>query len=512
MEKNSFKFFHTAFLSIETLFFVSVLGVYVYTASGKNINILNGLFFALLISVKIIINFKILSFNKSLFKNKKFIVYGAGETGNEIINKVPNNFKFIGFIEDNPKVIWNFRKPVLGRIADIEYIFKKYKPDLLILCISSASRELISNVKVICDNNGVELRVLPIQFIGSDKTVQFSDAIHPNEQDLFGRFAIRERTSNFSTEYQNKVVLVTGAGGSIGSELTRQLLEFGLKKLIILDRDENSLVRLQLSFPNGAKINNVHTILADIRDHLKIQHILRIERPDIIFHTAALKHVTFLEEFPDEALKTNIEATYNLLRCADELSIPGFINISSDKAVDSVSVLGRSKFITENLVFDFGFKNNFEAKKYLSVRFGNVIGSNGSVFEIFKTQIAKGGPITVRNPLAERYFMSLNEAIFLVIKAYAAGSNGDILVLKMGKKIRILDLAEQMILESGSDIEILFTDLVKGEKISESLHSQFEKLEDMDSSIYKIVKNRAENLDIQQMIAAFKTDYNLENK
>jgi FlaA1/EpsC-like NDP-sugar epimerase len=262
---------------------------------------------------------------------------------------------------------------------------------------------------------------------------------------------------------------VTGAGGSIGSELCRQIVRFGPAKVYLLDRDESGLQATQMSISGHGLLNSDEIVLADIRDLARMREVMRATRPDIVFHAAALKHLPLLESNPGEAWKSNVLGTLNVLEAAAEVGVGTFVNISTDKAANPTCVLGYSKRIAERLTADFAAR---EPGRYVSVRFGNVLGSRGSVVHAFTAQIERGGPITVTHPDVERYFMLIPEAAQLVLQASAIGTDGEVMVLDMGQPVKIVEVARQMISLSGKrEVEIEFTGLRPGEKMSEQLFS-----------------------------------------
>jgi FlaA1/EpsC-like NDP-sugar epimerase len=259
---------------------------------------------------------------------------------------------------------------------------------------------------------------------------------------------------------------VTGAGGSIGSELCRQICKFEPAALVMLDRDESALHAVQLSITGRALLDDPNLVLADIRDADEIKRVFAEHRPDVVFHAAALKHLTLLERHPEEAVKTNIWGTMHVLEAAAAAGVERFVNISTDKAADAISVLGLTKRIGERLTA--GFARDADGV-FLSVRFGNVLGSRGSVLGAFRSQIASGGPVTVTDPNVSRFFMTIEEAVQLVIQAGAIGRDGEALVLDMGQPVRIDEVAKRMIAEAGRDVEIVYTGLRPGEKLHEQL-------------------------------------------
>ncbi len=291
--------------------------------------------------------------------------------------------------------------------------------------------------------------------------------------DLLGRRPITMDSGAVSAQIEGKVVLVTGAGGSIGSELARQIFRFRPSKLILLDRDESGLHPTKLSLDGSGLLDSDDIVLADIRELDTLRAVFRAARPEIVFHAAALKHLPLLEAFPLEAWKTNVLGTLNVLTAASDSGVMAFVNISTDKAADPTCVLGYSKRVTERLTAGFA---EGHPGRYVSVRFGNVLGSRGSVVHAFTAQIERGGPLTVTHPDVERYFMLIPEACQLVLEAASIGSDGEVLVLEMGEQVKIVDVAATLIRLSGREgIGIVFTGLRPGEKIGENLFSKHER-------------------------------------
>jgi FlaA1/EpsC-like NDP-sugar epimerase len=301
--------------------------------------------------------------------------------------------------------------------------------------------------------------------------VTIRDVRDINIADLLGRRQIDTNVAAIADYLVGKRVLVTGAGGSIGSELCVQLATYRPAELIMLDRDESALHAVQLALHGEARLDTPEVVLADIRDSATLLEIFEGRRPDVVFHAAALKHVNMLEQYPAEAWKTNVLGTRNVLEAATAVGVSHFINISTDKAADPVNVLGRSKRFAERLTATYAQRN---AGAFLSVRFGNVLGSRGSVLTTFAAQIAAGGPITVTDPAVTRYFMTIPEAVQLVIQAGAIGSGGEALVLDMGEPVRIVDVARQLIELADRPIDIVYTGLRSGEKLHEELFGEAE--------------------------------------
>ena len=293
-------------------------------------------------------------------------------------------------------------------------------------------------------------------------------------EDLIGRHPVDTNVELIAGYITGKRVLVTGAGGSIGSELCRQLSKFGPSELIMLDRDETGLQMAQLGTSGHGLLDTKDVVLADIREGATLEELFAERQPEVVFHAAALKHLPMLEQYPDEAWKTNVLGTLNVLQAARSVGVSTFVNISTDKAANPTSVLGHSKRVAEKLTAWMGEETGM---RYLSVRFGNVIGSRGSMLPTFRALIEAGGPITVTHPEVTRYFMTIPEACQLVIQAGGIGRSGEILILDMGEPVSILDVAQRMIAMSGKNIEIVFTGLRHGEKLHEVLVGDREDLE-----------------------------------
>jgi len=409
------------------------------------------------------------------------LIYGAGITGRQIVEQmIENNSSYapIGFIEDD-QAKRNFTYlgvRVLGSGENLEEVIQKESPKILIVAISNVSSTWLFKIQQICQYHSIVLKVIPSPLEIESEYVDLERITDISEEDLLGRHEVNVDLVKISKLISQKCVLVTGAGGSIGSEIVRQCIQFGPSNIYMLDRDETALLNLQLSIDGAGSLMDSRIILCDIRDSQKIQDIFTAIRPNIVFHAAALKHLPLLERFPDEADKTNVAGTRNVLLAARSINCEVFVNISTDKAADPISSLGKSKLLTERLTAgiskDLGKK---QEGKYLSVRFGNVIGSNGSVLPTFRSQIQRGGPLTVTDPNITRFFMTVKEAVRLVLQSAVIGEPGETLILDMGEPVRILDVAKRLISASGKRIEIVFTGIRPGEKLHETLFSADEE-------------------------------------
>ncbi|MBD1590431.1 polysaccharide biosynthesis protein [Arthrobacter sp. S1_S22] len=400
------------------------------------------------------------------------LVYGAGQLGQHVIQQMNRDkhspFRPVGVIDDDPR-LRNFRPegvPVLGGRTQLAQIARAKGAEVLIFAIARADAELLRQVSDDADAAGLRLLVLPLLADILEGRTRLGDLRDVSIDDLIGRHAVDTELDSIAGSITNKRVLVTGAGGSIGSELCREITKFAPAEVIMVDRDETNLQGTQLSISGHGLLDTDEVVLADIRDAKTIEEIFLKRRPQVVFHAAALKHLPMLEQYPNEAWQTNVLGTLNVLRAAKAAGVDTFVNISTDKAANPTSVLGYSKRLAERLTAWFAEKTG---KPYLSVRFGNVIGSRGSMLPMFKSQIEAGGPLTLTHPDVTRYFMTIPEACQLVVQAGAIGCPGEVLILDMGDPVRIKDVAERMIAKSGRKISILITGLRQGEKLHEDL-------------------------------------------
>jgi len=375
----------------------------------------------------------------------------------------------VAFIDDHPdrQRLTVMGVSVVGGKEQIQSTAQKFGATSLLIADSIVSAEIIGDLADLATEAGITVKILPSLNELMGALPSESNIRDLSEEDLLGRHLVETNLAEISHYLAGRTILVTGAGGSIGSELCRQLQSFGLKRLVMLDRDESALHSVELSITGRALLEGDDLVLCDLRDEEAIAEVFSSVRPDVVFHAAALKHLPLLEKFPEEAYKTNVEGTVNVLRAAQRVGVAVFVNVSTDKAADPTSVLGYSKRTAEFLTSHIGI----EAKigNYLSVRFGNVLGSRGSVLVSFRDQIARGGPVTVTHPEVTRYFMTVQEAVQLVIQAGAIGKSGEALILDMGDPVKIEDVARRLINQSGRDIDIVHTGLRPGEKLHEVL-------------------------------------------
>lgn len=416
------------------------------------------------------------SLRRRLFsaEDRQLVVVGAGDAAGGIVRVLldapPGSYRPIALLDDDPAKqhyrIQGVR--VAGTIADLPDVVGRLQPDAVLYAIPSQPAGHLRMVNEMCRSLDVPLFVLPP--VGDMFTQPMASDIRPvSDADLLGRESADIDHEAVAQYIRGRRVLVTGAGGSIGSELCRQLAELGPARLVMLDRDESALAAVQLSIEGRTSLDSDSLVLADIRDADRMFEVFRHHRPQVVFHAAALKHLAVLEQAPGEAWKTNVFGTHHVLAAAAEVGADHFVNISTDKAANPISVLGLSKRVTERLTASMAFDPLSAAGRYVSVRFGNVLGSRGSVLTIFAEQVERGGPITVTHPEVTRYFMTVQEAVRLTIYAGAIGSSGEVLVLDMGEPVRILDVAKRFAQQRVPALPIEFTALRKGEKLHEEL-------------------------------------------
>lgn len=406
----------------------------------------------------------------------RVVVLGAGRGGEQIIRAMlhdpDSGYVPVALLDDDPamtnRLIEGVR--VLGTRHDLVEVTTSTRATELLIAIPTAGSELVREMDAAATMAGLTIRVLPTtsELLGM---LSLDDIRELTPADLLGRDEVSVDIESILAYIQDKRVLVTGAGGSIGSELCRQLAKLSPSELFLLDRDETALHSVQLSMEGKALLDTPNLIVADIRDTERIEQVFAFYKPDVVFHTAALKHLTLLENNPDEGMKTNVWGTKNLLNAALRHDVAHFVNVSTDKAADPTSVLGATKLMAERLTAQAAAE---ASGTFVSVRFGNVLGSRGSVLPTFVEQIKIGGPITITHPDVTRYFMTIPEAVRLILQAGAIGEAGEIMILDMGEPVKIKDLADRLIQQSGKEIAIDFTGLRPGEKLHEILISQFE--------------------------------------
>ncbi|NLJ41881.1 MAG: polysaccharide biosynthesis protein [Clostridiales bacterium] len=407
---------------------------------------------------------------------RKVMIVGAGEAGAMVISELRNHpemeMRPVVAIDDN---VYKYRSrikgvPILGNRGDIPALAKKMKIDDIIVTIPSAPNNGLRNILDICKTTKCKLKLLPNVHDLIDGKVTIKNIRDVQIEDLLGRKPVKVDLSEISEYLHDEVVLVTGGGGSIGSELCRQIAMQHPKQLLILDNYENGAYDLQLELEEKHPSLNKVVIIASVREKNRLESIFDQYRPGIVFHAAAHKHVPLMEANPTEAVKNNVFGTLNTAECADKYGAKRFVLISTDKAVNPTNIMGATKRIAEMIIQAM---NKHSKTEFVAVRFGNVLGSNGSVIPIFKKQIENGGPITITHPEINRFFMTIPEAVQLVIQAGAMAKGGEIFILDMGQPVKIMDLAKDLIrlsgLELGVDIDIECTGLRPGEKLYEEL-------------------------------------------
>ncbi|GAA1145750.1 nucleoside-diphosphate sugar epimerase/dehydratase [Nocardioides aquiterrae] len=405
------------------------------------------------------------------------LVVGAGEAARELINSMlrdpQRHYRPIALLDDDPRKrhLRIRHVPVVGTTRDLAKQVARLDAEVVVIAIPSASAEVINRLRLEALRADVPVKVLPSSTQLLHDTVGIRDLRDINITDVLGRNQLDTDVAAIASYLAGRKVLVTGAGGSIGSELCRQIHRYGPAELMMLDRDESALHAVQLSIHGRALLDSDDVILCDIRDETAVRRVFATRRPDVVFHAAALKHLPMLEQYPAEAVKTNVIGTRIVLEAADLVGVDRFVNISTDKAANPCSVLGWSKRVAERMTAD---RARDADGVYLSVRFGNVLGSRGSVLASFARQIAEGGPLTVTHPDVTRFFMTIEEACQLVIQAAAIGAPGEALVLDMGEPVKIVDVARQLMEQAGTPVRIEFTGLREGEKMHEDLFADDE--------------------------------------
>jgi FlaA1/EpsC-like NDP-sugar epimerase len=407
----------------------------------------------------------------------RVLLFGAGEGGEQLLTAILRNpaspLYPVALIDDDP-FKQNLRLkgvPVVGGRQDLAAAASSYGATALVIAIPSADAVLIREVSAEADAAGLETMVVPSvrDLVGA--RVGVADVRPVTDADLLGRHAVDTDVESIAGYLTGRRVLVTGAGGSIGSELCRQIWVYAPTELVMLDRDESALHAVQLSLEGRALLDHRNVVVADLRDVGRLAEVFAEHRPEVVFHAGALKHLPLLEMYPGEAIKTNVWGTQHLLEQAVEAGVDRFVNVSTDKAADPRSVLGYTKRIAERLT---AATDRTSSGQFLSVRFGNVLGSRGSVLTTFEAQLAAGGPLTVTHADATRYFMTVEEAVQLVIQAGAIGGEGDALVLDMGEPVSVMDIARRLVASSGQAADIVQTGLRPGEKLHETLFGRNE--------------------------------------
>ncbi|MDR2258793.1 MAG: polysaccharide biosynthesis protein [Treponema sp.] len=453
-------------------------------------------------------------------KSGRLYIIGAGFAGQTLANEIKAKAVFgevVAFLDDDPEKIGRRIEgiPVLGPIRDVARLLRMNPADEAIIAIPSAGREYLKDLYGILKKAGFEkIRILPgiSQILDGDAHLIQTRSIDP--QDLLGRTPVAINLKQSLAYLRGKRVLVTGAGGSIGSELCRQLLSGGASRLYLFGHGENSIyqidreLRLLQEEGVGEKAALV-PVVGDLKDSDYMDYILGHLKADVVFHTAAYKHVPMMEENPVAAVENNLLGTENLIRASRNHGVRRFVHITTDKAVEPVSVYGASKYLGERLVLAAAGEDQSRGIHFMVVRFGNVLGSRGSIMPLFQKQIEKGGPVTVTHPDMRRWFMTIPEACSLVLRAGGVGENGSLYLLDMGEPVRIRDMAEQMIrfygFEPETDIKITYVGLRPGERLDERLWSENELPRETGySRIFKVDEKVPRDIDIRGLIEKIK--------
>ena len=433
---------------------------------------------------------------RNIKTSNNVMIIGAGEATNVIMREIQNssylaNSNIACIIDDDRRKVGKYIRgvKVIGTRDKIKEAAKLYDIDEIIFAIPSASNEVKRDILNICKETDCTLKILPGVYQMVDGEINVNSIRNVDVLDLLGRDPIEVDIESIMGYVKDKVIMVTGGGGSIGSELCRQLVSHKPKQLIIFDIYENNAYDIQQELKINYPDANVVTLIGSIRNVSRLESVFAQYKPDIVYHAAAHKHVPLMEVSPDEAVKNNVVGTWNVARMADKYGVKKFVMISTDKAVNPTNVMGATKRICEMIVQTY---NEISKTDFVAVRFGNVLGSNGSVIPLFKRQIEAGGPVTVTDPNIIRYFMTIPEAVSLVLQAGAYAKGGEIFILDMGEPVKIDDLTKNLIRLSGNtlgvNMEIKYTGLRPGEKLYEELLMKEEGLQETDNKLIHIGK------------------------
>jgi len=438
-------------------------------------------------------------FNKKRSDSKRLLIIGAGDCGEKIYREIRDNhqlqYDMVGFLDDNSakygKKIHGV--PVMGYIRDVRDIIKRVRADEVLIAIPSANAQQMRKIVAYCKDSGIKFKTMPSMGELINGKVTINAIREVDYRDLLGREVIKLDEEGIGGYLKGQNVLVTGAGGSIGSELCRQICRFQPNQIILLERAESPLCEIELELKKNYNEINVVPLLADIQDNYQLKKAFETFKPQTVFHAAAYKHVPILESQPWKAIENNIQGTINVATVANKFNVDRFVFVSTDKAVRPANVMGASKRVAEMLIQSqngCGVQNT----RFMIVRFGNVVGSNGSVVPLFKKQIKKGGPVTVTHPDVTRFFMTIPEACQLILQAGAMGRGGEIFLLDMGTPIKIDDMARDLIRLSGFepdvDIKIEYIGLRPGEKLYEELITEGEGIVPTSHEKIMVLKGR----------------------
>ncbi len=510
--KDYIKYILSAFLA---MFIISICNfIFRFQYFSLRLNVLSGvltagMFVMYRLAGRSIIYRKMEFFNKKSQKEEakkisNLLIIGAGMGAREIIiaiqNSMRDKYNIVGIIDDDISKLNRYilGVKVLGKRYDIPKIVKENEVDIIFFAINKIDAISRRKILEICQETGVKTRVLPTTEEVINKQGAMNSLRDVEIEDLLGRDAIHLDNKNIQSLIKGKTVLVTGGGGSIGSELCRQIMKYIPERLVILDIYENNLydieIELKAEYPKG----QIEAVIASVRDKARLKEVFEEFKPALVFHAAAHKHVPLMENNPLEAIKNNVFGTYNVVNCADEYGVEKFVLISTDKAVNPTNIMGASKRLCEMIV---QAKNKVSETDYVAVRFGNVLGSNGSVIPLFKKQIEKGGPVTVTHKDITRFFMTIPEAVQLILQAVTYAEGGEIFVLDMGEPVKIYDLAVSLIkllgYEPNVDIPIQITGLRPGEKLYEEILMEEEGLQATKHN--KIFVSQPMHLEMQEL-------------
>lgn len=433
---------------------------------------------------------------------KKLIIIGAGDAGEKVVREINDNprmkYKVVGFIDDNKKKLGMHIHgiQVYGSVDNLSSVVQEKKVDEILIAIPSAVGENMRRIVDACNSIKIPFKTLPGMGELIDGHISIKTIRDISYKDLLKRHPVRLENNKISEFLNNKCIFVTGAGGSIGSELCRQIIKYEPALVVLFDASESNLYSIQMELKHDKSYLKYRTVLGRVQDHLLVDDLFKKYKPNIVFHAAAYKHVPLVERNPWEAIYSNIIGTKVLINASVKHRVERFVLVSSDKAVRPTNVMGTSKRVVEKLL---QLQNN-DTTKFMAVRFGNVIGSSGSVVPLFLNQIKKGGPITVTHPEITRFFMTIEEAAQLILQAFTMGEGGEIFILKMGTPIKIVDIANDLIKLSGNemkDIKIVFTGLRPGEKLYEELITEGEGIVETDhEKILVLKKNECSSEDM----------------
>ncbi|MBW2646313.1 MAG: polysaccharide biosynthesis protein [Deltaproteobacteria bacterium] len=468
---------------------------------SRSVFVIDAVFSLMLISgIRLVIRLLLsttTTFKKSINGNghKKLIIIGAGDAGEKVVREIYDNprmqYRVVGFVDDDKnkvgKQIHGIK--VLGRVSALKEIVKSESVDEILIAAPSAMGEDMRRIVEICDSTKIPYKTLPGMGEIIDGKVSMKTIRDISYKDLLGRSPVRLENDKTLESLKDKCVLVTGAGGSIGSELCRQICKYGPSLVVLFDASESNLYSIQMELKHVVTYLKYRAVLGRVQDKRLVDKVFRKYKPDVVFHAAAYKHVPLVERNPWEAIYSNIVGTNTLVKAAIDHKVGRFVLVSTDKAVRPTNIMGASKRVTEKIVQ----AHASGPTKFMAVRFGNVIGSSGSVIPLFRHQIEKGGPVTVTHPEITRYFMTVEEAAQLILQAFTMGEGGEIFILEMGTPVKIADMASDLIRLSGkepdTDIEIKFIGLRPGEKLYEELITEGEGIVTTEHEKILVLRN-----------------------